>query len=78
MRLFIKLPNWFKVGTPVGQYNPDWGLVMEQVFGEDGPLLYLVRETRAQLLLTTCGVLKIRKSIVANATSSEHWGSIIG
>lgn len=47
VRLFIKLPNWFKVGTPVGQYNPDWGLVMEQVFGEDGPLLYLIRETKS-------------------------------
>jgi type III restriction enzyme len=47
VHLFIKLPNWFKVGTPVGQYNPDWGLVMEQVFGEDGPLLYLVRETKS-------------------------------
>jgi type III restriction enzyme len=47
VRLFIKLPNWFKVGTPVGQYNPDWGLVMEQVFGDEGPLLYLVRETKS-------------------------------
>ena len=47
VRLFIKLPNWFKVGTPVGQYNPDWGLVMEQVFGEGGPLLYLIRETKS-------------------------------
>jgi type III restriction enzyme len=47
VRLFIKLPNWFKVATPVGQYNPDWGLVMEQVFGEDGPLLYLIRETKS-------------------------------
>jgi type III restriction enzyme len=47
VHLFIKLPNWFKVGTPVGQYNPDWGLVMEQVFGEDGPLLYLIRETKS-------------------------------
>ena len=47
MSSLIKLPNWFKVGTPVGQYNPDWGLVMEQVFGEDGPLLYLIRETKS-------------------------------
>jgi type III restriction enzyme len=47
VRLFIKLPSWFKVGTPVGQYNPDWGLVMEQVFGEGGPLLYLIRETKS-------------------------------
>lgn len=50
VRLFIKLPSWFKVGTPVGQYNPDWGLVMEHVFGEDGPLLYLIRETKSTTL----------------------------
>ena len=49
VRLFIKLPSWFKVATPVGQYNPDWGLVMEEVdaFGDRGPLLYLVRETKS-------------------------------
>jgi type III restriction enzyme len=46
VHLFVKLPNWFKIGTPVGQYNPDWGLVMEQVYGE-GPMLYLVRETKS-------------------------------
>ena len=49
VRLFVKLPSWFKVRTPVGQYNPDWGLVMDDVdaFGEHGPLLYLVRETKS-------------------------------
>jgi type III restriction enzyme len=36
-----------QVGTPVGPYNPDWGLVMEEVFGDDGRLLYLVRETKS-------------------------------
>jgi type III restriction enzyme len=49
VRMFVKLPSWFKVPTPVGQYNPDWGLVMEEVdaFGERGPLLYLIRETKS-------------------------------
>ena len=49
VRLFIKLPAWFKVATPVGQYNPDWALVMEQLdaHGDSGPLLYLVRETKS-------------------------------
>ena len=50
VRLFVKLPAWFKVPTPVGQYNPDWGLVMEEPspFGDEEtkPLLYLVRETK--------------------------------
>jgi type III restriction enzyme len=47
--IFVKLPNWFKVATPVGQYNPDWALVMEQrdEFGDAGPKLYLVRETKS-------------------------------
>ena len=31
----------------MGQYNLDWGLVMEEVFGEEGPLLYLLRETKS-------------------------------
>jgi type III restriction enzyme len=47
VHLLVKLPSWFKVETPVGQYNPDWGLVMEQIFGQDGPLLYLIRETKS-------------------------------
>jgi len=37
VRFFVKLPAWFKVRTPVGQYNPDWGLVMQVVdaFGDE-------------------------------------------
>lgn len=47
VRLFVKLPRWFKVSTPVGSYNPDWALVMESPDAE--PLLYLVRETKTTL-----------------------------
>jgi type III restriction enzyme len=46
VRLFLKLPAWFKVPTPVGQYNPDWALVMESADDRD-LLLYLVRETKS-------------------------------
>lgn len=48
--LYLKLPKWFKVATPIGNYNPDWAIVLEdrdehgQV--QDKPLLYLVRETK--------------------------------
>ena len=27
IKLFVKLPNWFKVDTPIGTYNPDWAIV---------------------------------------------------
>ena len=49
-KLYFKLPSWFTVDTPVGKYNPDWAIVMEdrdeygQPTGQD--LLYLMRETK--------------------------------
>lgn len=50
VRLYLKLPAWFTVPTPIGEYNPDWAIVMEER-DEHGqptgkPLLYLVRETK--------------------------------
>ncbi|MHB8276721.1 MAG: restriction endonuclease [Candidatus Humimicrobiaceae bacterium] len=41
IRLFVKLPNWFKVETPLGGYNPDWAIVKQ-----NDETLYLVRETK--------------------------------
>ena len=56
IRLFVKLPRWFTVPTPVGTYNPDWAIVMEprDEFGEPTgeQLLYLVRETKDTLNLS--------------------------
>jgi type III restriction enzyme len=42
--LFIKLPGWFKVDTPVGGYNPDWAIVRRNEVNESS--VYLVRETK--------------------------------
>jgi len=44
--LYVKLPSWFEVITPVGNYNPDWAIVMKDVDTEDEPILYLVKETK--------------------------------
>ncbi len=27
IRLFVKLPSWFEIDTPIGKYNPDWAIV---------------------------------------------------
>jgi type III restriction enzyme len=43
IKLFLKLPPWFVVDTPIGGYNPDWALVKEDA---NGVHLYLVRETK--------------------------------
>lgn len=41
IKLFIKLPDWFRVETPIGQYNPDWAIVKHE-----DTTIYLVRETK--------------------------------
>jgi type III restriction enzyme len=52
IKLFVKLPDWFKIDTPVGTYNPDWAIVKHQ-----DDMLYLVRETKA-----TKDFLKLRNT----------------
>jgi type III restriction enzyme len=43
VRLFTKLPRWFKVETPLGDYNPDWMILLEKN-GEER--LYFLVETK--------------------------------
>jgi type III restriction enzyme len=52
IKLFVKLPGWFQIDTPVGAYNPDWAILKH-----DGQALYLVRETKG-----TRDYLKLRTS----------------
>ena len=42
IKLFVKLPDWFKIETPLGTYNPDWAILKD-----DNTVLYLVRETKS-------------------------------
>lgn len=44
--LYAKLPSWFKVPTPLGPYNPDWALLLEE---EGVQRLYFVVETKSSL-----------------------------
>lgn len=46
IKLYAKLPNWFKIDTPLGGYNPDWAIVYENN-GEQK--LYFVIETKGTL-----------------------------
>ncbi|QOR85492.1 DEAD/DEAH box helicase family protein [Geobacillus stearothermophilus] len=45
VKVYVKLPSWFKIDTPIGTYNPDWALVIEKD-GEEK--LYFVLETKGQ------------------------------
>ncbi|GAB2782230.1 DEAD/DEAH box helicase family protein [Halomonas shantousis] len=42
VKFFCRLPHWFRIPTPLGDYTPDWALVVEE--GET--IRYLVREAR--------------------------------
>jgi type III restriction enzyme len=42
--LFVKLPRWFAVPTPAGDYSPDWGVVKLE---KRVKKIYLVRETKS-------------------------------
>ncbi len=41
VRLYFKLPDWFKIPTPIGNYNPDWAIVMNH-----HDKVYFVAETK--------------------------------
>ncbi|MDK1895515.1 type III restriction-modification system endonuclease [Klebsiella sp. K4-172] len=45
VKLYVKLPGWFKIPTPLGSYNPDWALVIEEN-GEEQ--IYFVVETKSK------------------------------
>ena len=47
IKVYAKLPAWFKVPTPLGSYNPDWAVLV----AKDGiERLYFVVETKSSLL----------------------------
>ena len=46
IKVYAKLPGWFKVPTPLGTYNPDWAVLVEQ---DGGDRLYFVVETKSSL-----------------------------
>jgi type III restriction enzyme len=50
IKLFLKLPKWFIVKTPLGSYNPDWAIVKEDA--NQFTKLYLVRETKGSILFS--------------------------
>ena len=46
IKLYAKLPGWFKVPTPLGTYNPDWAVLVEDGGAQR---LYFVVETKGSL-----------------------------
>ena len=48
IKVYAKLPDWFKINTPIGTYNPDWAVLMEK---DGDQRLYFVLETKGNMLI---------------------------
>ena len=66
--LFMKLPDWFHIDTPLGTYNPDWAIIKR-----DSRTLYLVRETKS-----TKNFLQLRTSEADKIRCGERHFEAIG
>jgi type III restriction enzyme len=49
---YIKLPNWFRIPTPIGEHNPDWAIVKK-----NGEKVFMIKETKS-----TCDLNALRPS----------------
>jgi type III restriction enzyme len=46
VKVYTKLPGWFKIDTPLGTYNPDWAVL----FDKDGTeKLFFVVESKGSM-----------------------------
>ncbi len=48
IKVYTKLPPWFKISTPLGSYNPDWAVLYEY---NEIKKLYFIVETKGALAL---------------------------
>lgn len=76
VKVYVKLPRWFKVPTPVGEYNPDWAVLVQPE--EDGrPVLYFVAETKSTLSGDKLRPNELRKIKCGAAHFGSHQSQIV-
>lgn len=47
VKVYAKLPGWFKIETPLGNYNPDWAVLVDH---NEEEKLYFIVETKGSVL----------------------------
>jgi type III restriction enzyme len=47
VKVYAKLPGWFKIPTPLGTYNPDWAVLIEK---DGAERVYFVVETKGSCI----------------------------
>ena len=46
VKLYLKLPEWYVIKTPAGNYNPDWAVLIKEIAKEK---LYFIVETKGNI-----------------------------
>jgi type III restriction enzyme len=46
IKVYAKLPSWFRIDTPLGSYNPDWAILVEK---DNQQRLYFVLESKGTM-----------------------------
>jgi len=73
IKLFIKLPDWYTIETPAGNYTPDWAIVVERVQnGVISEKIYFVVETKG-----TNNIYELRPEEIIKIRSAEKRFKII-
>jgi len=68
IKLFIKLPDWYIIETPAGNYTPDWAIVVEKVQnGVTSEKIYFVVETKG-----TNNIYELRPDEVIKIKSAKN------
>ena len=74
VKVYAKLPGWFKVPTPLGTYNPDWAVLVEK---DGAERLYFVVETKGSLFTDDLRDKEGARSNAARRISRRwRWGKI--
>ena len=47
--VYTKLPDWFKIPTPLGNYNPDWAVLVRPDLSKNEEKLYFIVETKGSV-----------------------------
>ena len=78
IKVYAKLPGWFKVPTPLGPYNPDWAVLVEK---DGAERLYFVVETKSSLFTDDlrdkesakikCGNVHFKELAIHNSPSGK-------
>ena len=69
VKMFFKLPSKFKIDTPLGSYNPDWAVYLEQ---DGSKKLYVVLETKGS---TSDADLRLKESLKIKC-GREHFKAL--